>query len=65
MCYWLLPISGIPIVHSTVQSLSGEQKPQPDVLQELSELNAAILDKIGTPSDKDNICNYNIDDPDL
>jgi hypothetical protein len=42
MCYWILPESGVPIVRSTVQSITKEQKATQEVQLELSSLDTSI-----------------------
>lgn len=42
MCYWILPISGIPIVRSTVQEIPIMYLSQEKVKSELQQLDEAI-----------------------
>ena len=42
MCYWIIPSSGIPIVRSTIQSISIEQMNLESTISELKELDHSI-----------------------
>jgi hypothetical protein len=54
MCYYILPISGVPIIRSSVQLVSDADKMIDEVKQELQQLNQAITEKLGSyTSDKD------------
>jgi hypothetical protein len=48
ICYWVLPISGIPIAWSIVQEIPQEQLSQESIQSELKQLDEAILSKHGS-----------------
>jgi hypothetical protein len=47
MCYWILPMSGTPIVRSTVQPITDEQFRMEETKTELKSLDKRILNKLG------------------
>jgi NDP-sugar pyrophosphorylase family protein len=47
MCFWVLPISGVPIIQSTVQALSDPYLRDVDVRKLLQEYDEAIKEKLG------------------
>ena len=47
MCYWILPESGIPIAHTTVQVLSAEEMSTDIVCNDLIQFDKAITGKLG------------------
>jgi hypothetical protein len=58
MCYYILPSSGIPIVHSTIQPITKEEQMTDTVKQELVSLDEAIQNKLGKPSQDEDVPNY-------
>jgi hypothetical protein len=65
MCYWVLPEYGIPIVHSTMQSITEEQQATKEVRLELASLNNSIKRKLGDPHEDDSIYTYDLSDPNI
>jgi hypothetical protein len=65
MCYWVLPEYGIPIVHSTIQSITEEQQATKEVRLELASLNNSIKRKLGDPHEDDSIYTYDLSDPNI
>jgi len=47
MCYYVMPMSGVPIVRSSVQPVSNADKMTDEVKQELKQLNQAITEARG------------------
>ncbi len=39
MCYWLMPVSGVPIVNSSVQHVTAEDLRNPEVMQRVDDFN--------------------------
>ncbi|MEL6803179.1 MAG: hypothetical protein AAFO91_05255, partial [Bacteroidota bacterium] len=46
-CFWILPISGRPIVRSTVHSFTSDEKDNPEVQKTLRDLDDSIKSKFG------------------
>jgi hypothetical protein len=63
MCYWILLESGIPIVHSTIQSITAEQWATDEVQLELKTLDSLIKNKLGDPHEDDSLHTYDLTDP--
>jgi len=64
MCYWVLPISGIPLARSSVQHIPPEYLSTDDVQQELSALDKVLTEKFGDPvKSTDESLEYDINDP--
>ena len=42
LCYWILPVSGVPIARSTVQSISKDDLTTKEVIDELASYNMSI-----------------------
>jgi hypothetical protein len=57
MCYWLLPESGKPIIHSTVQSIDREPLTD-EVKNAIKEMDIQIAEGIGGIND----VKYDLDD---
>ncbi|MFN9979733.1 MAG: hypothetical protein ACK53Y_07460, partial [bacterium] len=49
MCYWVLPISGIPIARSTMTPIPPKYLSTDEVKQELEALDNVLIDKFGEP----------------
>jgi len=47
LCYWVLPISGVPLARSTVQSIPHEYFSTDEVQKELKQLDQALISKFG------------------
>jgi hypothetical protein len=47
MCYYILPASGVPIARSSVQPINPEEQQVESVIQELTQLDNSIRDKLG------------------
>jgi hypothetical protein len=54
MCYYILPISGVPIARSSVQPVTDAEKNTEEVQQELKMLDQAIYKKFGSPETQGN-----------
>jgi len=66
MCYWIIPSSGIPIVRSTIQSISIEQMNLESTISELKELDHSIYAKLGYSEDVEKAAvyyDYNLHEP--
>ncbi|MGH3054233.1 MAG: reverse transcriptase domain-containing protein, partial [Gaiellaceae bacterium] len=48
MCYWIMPISGVPISRSTVQAINDQEIKQDDVQKQVQNFNTVMREKIGT-----------------
>jgi hypothetical protein len=48
LCYYVLPSSGRPIVRSTVQPLTHEEKESQEILQQIKELDQSITSSVST-----------------
>jgi hypothetical protein len=46
MCFWLLPITGAPIAHMTIQALSLEELENDEIKSQLSSYDIIIGDKL-------------------
>jgi hypothetical protein len=64
MCYWVLPISGIPIARSTVQPIPPEYLSTHEAVQELSALDKVLTEKFGDPTQYDT-SGYDVNNPDI
>ena len=42
LCYWILPVSGVPIARSTVQPISKDDLATKEVIEELASYNVSI-----------------------
>ncbi len=42
MCYWLMPVSGVPLVNSSVQHVTAEDLRNPDIMQLINNVNRRI-----------------------
>jgi hypothetical protein len=65
MCYCILPESDIPIVRSTIQSITTEQWATDEVQLELTTLDGSIKNKLGDPHEDDSLHTYDLNDPDV
>ena len=46
MCYWLMPVSDIPIVNTTVQHITGEDLRNPDIKNRVEEFNTQLSHRL-------------------
>ena len=46
MCYWLMPVSGIPIADTTVQHVTAEDLRDPEVKQQVDEFNRRLTERL-------------------
>lgn len=46
MCYWLMPVSGIPIVNTTVQHVTMEEMHEPKIKQRADEFEASLRQRL-------------------
>jgi hypothetical protein len=53
MCYWILPISGGPITHTTIQEISKIELESEEVCRLLNAFDLEVNDKLGAPIDND------------
>jgi len=51
LCYYILPSSGHPIVHSKIQALSNDQRQSTEIQQAVRDLHQAISDKFKSEAD--------------
>jgi len=66
MCYWVLPISGIPIARSTVTPIPTEYLSTEELIQELNLLDQVLIGKFGDPVTSDSKPpEYDVNNPDL
>jgi len=65
MCYWVLPISGIPIARSSVQPIPPEDLTTDDAVQELAALDKILTEKFGEPIRPEDLSGYDINNPDI
>ncbi len=65
MCYWVLPISGIPIARSSVQPIPPEDLTTDDAVQELAALDKRLTEKFGEPIRSEDLSEYDINNPDI
>jgi hypothetical protein len=49
MCYWILPVSGIPLARTTIQAISNEEM-QTEVKSSSAAYDMAIEDKLSHSS---------------
>ena len=42
MCYWLMPVSGIPVVNSSVQHVTAEDIRDPDIKARVDDFNTRL-----------------------
>jgi hypothetical protein len=42
MCYWLMPVSGVPVVNSSVQHVTAEDLRNPEIMQQIDDLNRRL-----------------------
>lgn len=47
MCYWVLPLLGVPIARSTIQSITADEMKTDTVISELKVFHDAIKPKLG------------------
>jgi hypothetical protein len=64
LCYWILPISGIPNARSTVQAIPQEYFSTDLARQELNELDQALVNKLGAPVATSKSIEYDVNNPD-
>ncbi len=53
MCYWILPISGVPIARTTIQEISKIELESEEVCRLLNAYDLEVNDKLGAPIDND------------
>ena len=46
MCYWLMPVSGIPVVNSTVQHVTAEDMRDPDINARIEDFNTKLAEHL-------------------
>ena len=46
MCYWLIPVSGIPIASTTVQHVTAEDMRDPDIRQRVEQFNQRLAQRL-------------------
>ncbi len=46
MCFWLLPIAGVPIARTTIQALSPEELENDEIKSQLTSYDLTIGDKL-------------------
>ena len=46
MCYWLMPVSGIPVVNSTVQHVTAEDMRDPDINARIEDFNTKLAERL-------------------
>jgi hypothetical protein len=46
MCYWLMPVSGIPIINTTVQHITGKDLRNPDIKNRVDEFNTPLSHRL-------------------
>jgi len=51
MCFWLLPISGVPIARSTVQGITEVELRNPEIIDALQKMDESIHNKLGAHDD--------------
>ena len=42
MCYWLMPVSGVPVVNSSVQHVTAEDLQNPEIMQQIDDFNRRL-----------------------
>ena len=46
MCYWLMPVSGIPVVNSTIQHITAEDLCNPDIKSRIDDFNTRLMTRL-------------------
>ena len=49
LCYWILPVSGIPIYHTTVRPIPHAEMRSPDFIKRAEAFDKAIIETLGDP----------------
>jgi hypothetical protein len=50
MCYWLMPVSGIPVVNSSVQHVTAEDLQNPEIMQQIDDFNRRLETRLDDTS---------------
>jgi hypothetical protein len=50
MCYWLMPVSGVPVVNSSVQHVMAEDLRNPDIMQRINDFNRRLETRLDDTS---------------
>ena len=46
MCYWLIPISGVPVADTTVQHVTAEDLRKPDIAERVEQFNRTLTERL-------------------
>jgi hypothetical protein len=50
MCYWLMPVSGVPVVNSSVQHVTTEDLRNPEIMQQIDDFNRRLETRLDNAS---------------
>ena len=50
MCYWLIPVSGVPVVNSSVQHVMAEDLQNPEIMQRIDDFNRRLETRLDDTS---------------
>ncbi len=42
MCYWLRPVSGVPVVNSLVQHITADELHNPEIMHQIDDFNTRL-----------------------
>ena len=42
MCYWLMPVSGVPVVNSSVQHVTADERRNPEIMHRIEDFNTRL-----------------------
>ena len=42
MCYWLMPVSGVPVVNSSVQHITADKLRNPEIMHQIDDFNTRL-----------------------